>query len=388
MIRVCHIITKLELGGAQQNTLYTVAHLDRSRFDPHLVAGPGGLLDDEARALGAPVHFVPPLRRAISARHDAAALAGLVRLLRRIRPRIVHTHSSKAGILGRWAALIAGVPHIVHTIHGFGFHPGQRRLVRGTWIALERWTGRFATTAFVAVSRATLRQGCALDLFTEDRVSLIHSGIRIADFTPRADTDGRGPVVVGMIACLKPQKAPLDFLSVAARVASLLGPDAARFVIVGDGEMRGAMQERIDREGIGGLVTLAGWRRDIPECLRGFDLLLHTSRWEGLPRVLPEAMATGLPIVATDVDGTPEAVRDGETGYLLAPGDIEGLARRVVELCRDPALRRRMGDAGRRRVGAWDIDDMVRRQERLYEGLVAAGPLPAVSCSTQGEPGR
>jgi len=387
MIRVCHVITELALGGAQQNTLYTVAHLDRRRFEPILIAGPGGLLDAEARASGVEVHFMDALRRDVSPWHDAAALVSLTKQLRRIGPAIVHTHSSKAGILGRWAARLAGVPHIVHTIHGYGFHPGQSRLTRWAWVTLERLAGR-CTTAFIAVSRANLNEGVALGLFPAGRASLIHSGIAIGDFSGPLDRhdEAARPATVGMVACLKAQKAPLDFVQVASRVAALCGRDKVRFVLVGDGVLRPQVERAIRDEGMEDRVELAGWRRDVPAAMKRFDLLLHTSRWEGLPRVFPEAMATGLPIVATNVDGAPEAIEDGATGYLLPPGDIEGLSRRTAALVLDPGLRHRMGERARAKVSAWDIDDMVRRQERLYEGLVAGSADRAVSRSTQEEP--
>jgi glycosyltransferase involved in cell wall biosynthesis len=385
VIRVCHVITQLELGGAQQNTLYTVSHLDPARFEPSLVAGPGGPLDGEAASLGVPVHFVPRLRRPIAPLDDAAALCALRRLIRNVRPHIVHTHSSKAGILGRWAARLAGVRHIVHSIHGSGFHPGQGALARRTLVAAERLTGRLATSAFVAVSRANLDAGVALGLFDPARVSLIRSGVRLADYHPPAPGRGAGfPPVVGMVACLKPQKAPLDFVAVAARVVREMAPREVRFALVGDGELRPEVEAAVRREGLSGRVRLEGWRRDVPELLRGFDVLLHTSRWEGLPRVFPEAMATGLPIVATRVDGAPEAIQDGLTGFLLDPGDVDGMARRVIELLRDEPLRRRLGEAARARVEPWDIDEMVRRQERLYEALMTQGPSRAVALSSQG----
>ena len=384
-IRVCHVITKLELGGAQQNTIYTLAHLDRSRFDTILVTGATGILVEEGRRSAGRVHLVDRLEREISPASDLAALGALVRIFRKERPDIVHTHSSKAGILGRWAACLAGVPHIVHSIHGYGFHPRQSGLLRDALIALERATGRLATSAFVAVSRANLETGLDLELFPPDRVTLIRSGVRLSDFRPAGgDRRGGEEVTVGMVACLKPQKAPLDFVAVAARVLKR-ATVPVRFVLVGDGEMRPAVESAIRAEGIAGRVELAGWRRDVPELMRSFDLLLHTSLWEGLPRVFPEAMATGLPIVATRVDGAPEAIEDGVTGYLLPPGDVEGLASRTLELAGDPRLRRRMGDAARGRTAPWDIDEMVRRQERLYEGLMSGEPARAVSLSTQRE---
>lgn len=376
--RVCHIITMLELGGAQQNTLYTVTHLDRERFRPMLVAGTGGLLVEEARDSGVPAWFLPELVRPVSPVRDLRAAAALVSLLRRERPDIVHTHSSKAGILGRFAAAAAGVPHIVHSIHGWGFNPGQPAPLRHLYVGLERLASR-ATSAYVGVSRANLQAGEDLHILRPDQARLIRSGIRLAEFgpagrnggAPPVDLPGEGPVV-GMVACFKPQKAPLDFVEVAAAV--LREEPATRFVLVGDGELRGRIEERLRSLGIAGQVALTGWRRDIPGLMRAFDILLHTSRWEGLPRVFPEAMATGLPVVATRVDGAPEAVEEGVTGHLLEPGDVEGMARKVVDLIRQPDLRRRMGREGRARVEPWDIDRMVRDQEDLYEDLLAGRP--------------
>ncbi len=389
--RVCHIITKLELGGAQQNTLYTVAHLDRRRFEPVLIAGSEGLLVEESRRIGLRSHYLPDLDRSLAPHKDLPALIGLARLLRAERPDIVHTHSSKAGILGRWAALLAGVPHIVHSIHGYGFHDGQPAVLRSLLVALERVTARCATSAFVAVSDANLRAGVEMGLFEEDRVALIRSGIELSAFHPSesrtgAFTNNGHPVTIGMVACLKPQKAPVDFVRAAALVvAASGGAGRVRFVLAGDGEQRPEVERAIREHKLEGVFELLGWRRDIPDLLRSFDILVHTSRWEGLPRVFPEAMATGLPIVATRVDGAPEAIEDGVTGYLVRAGDIEGLADRTLRLIADPELRRRMGAAALRRTAPWDIDEMVRRQERLYEALLSGRARQGVARVSQRE---
>jgi len=383
--RVLHVITQLELGGAQQNTLYTCAHLDRTRFEPVLACGPGGYLDDEARALpDVPVHFVPALVRPLRPHRDAAALVALVRLMRRLRPGIVHTHSSKAGILGRWAAAMAGVPHIVHSIHGFGFHAGQNGLVRGAYVAAERAVSRF-TDAFIAVSRANRDEGIARGIFPPEKCRVIRSGIDLARFRAAGSRRGElrrelnlGPQdpLVGMIACLKPQKAPGDFVDVARRV---LASDArATFVLAGDGALRSEVEARIAAIPNGPeRIRLLGWRRDTDRVVADLDVLLLTSRWEGLPRVLPEAMAAGLPVVATAVNGSPEAVVEGETGHLATAGDTTLMAERVLGLLRDPARRARMGDAGRRRAAEWDIDAMVRAQEDLYDDLLQVEGRPS-----------
>ena len=187
-IRVCHVITLLELGGAQENTLYTVSHLGEP-FRPSLVCGPGGILDDDARRLGVPLQFVPSLTRRVRPDRDLAALLALARIFRRERPDIVHTHSSKAGILGRLAARLAAVPRVVHTIHGYGFNASRAWLQYRTFLALERLAARL-TDRFIAVSRANLEEGVALGLFTRDRVSLIRSGVALREFESASHDTG------------------------------------------------------------------------------------------------------------------------------------------------------------------------------------------------------
>jgi glycosyltransferase involved in cell wall biosynthesis len=378
-IRVCHIITLLELGGAQQNTLHTVAHLDRSRFQAILVTGSGGILDEEARRIpGLRTIFVADLVRETDPLRDLSALLRLTTLLRRERPDIVHTHSSKAGILGRWAAFLAGVPIIIHTIHGFGITPELGRARRWLFHGLESGAAT-VTTRFLAVSRADLEKGVASRLFPRERALLLRSGVNLSAFRNGASPGnlraafGIPPAapLAGMVACLKPQKAPLDFVSVAERVARRV--PSAHFLLVGDGVLRGRVESAVSRAGLEGRFHLLGWRRDIPSIMKNLSVLVLTSLWEGLPRVVPEAMAAGLPVVATRVDGTPEVVVDGENGFLAEPGDIEALADRVAQLLSDPALAGWMGAAGRLIGEEFDIDGMVRRQEALYQELMTQG---------------
>jgi glycosyltransferase involved in cell wall biosynthesis len=378
-VPVVHIITKLELGGAQQNTLFTVSHLDPGRFRPILITGEAGLLDDEARQLpGVEFHQVPELVRPIRPLADVRALYRLTRLLRQLKPRIVHTHSSKAGILGRCAARLAGVPIIVHTIHGFGFTPSQSWALRGILIAVERAVSRF-TTRFIAVSESTRQAGIDLGLFSGDRCTVIRSGIDLqafrhtqVDVAKKRRELGLEPThpVIGMIAPLKPQKAPLDFVRLAA-IVHQARPDA-QFLLIGDGELRRDVETAVQEAGLDGTVRLPGWRRDIPEVLRCLDVLVLTSRWEGLPRVYLEALASGVPVVGTNVDGAAEVVRNGSNGYLKEPGDVEGMAASALELLDRPERAQVMGRQGQALAEEFDIHHMVRRQEAEYEALLAA----------------
>jgi len=391
-LRVVHVITKLELGGAQQNTLHTLAHLDPRRFDGALVAGTEGLLVPEALAAAREgryeVRLLPQLVREVRPARDLTALAALVRLLRAAlararaaagggRPRLlVHTHSSKAGILGRAAARIAGVPVVVHSVHGFPFHPRQRPAVRRLYVALERLAARW-TTHFVAVAQADVEEGVALGIFPRERVTLVRSGIDIGRFSGAGlDREAKrrelgvppGAPLAGMIGNFKPQKNPVDFVRVAALVGARV--PSAHFLLAGDGVLRTRVVAAARASGLGDRLHLVGWRRDVEEIMPCLDVLVLTSLWEGLPRVFPQAMAAGRPVVAYRVDGAPEAVEDGVTGYLVVPGDREGAAARVAELLLDPERAGRMGEAGRARVGEFDAGRMVRQQEELYERLL------------------
>ena len=372
------MITQLELGGAQQNTLFTVSHLNRLWFRPILITGEPGLLDQEARSLnGVQFHQIPSLVRHIRPVKDLRALLSLTRLLRRLRPDIVHTHSSKAGVLGRLAAKFAGVPIIIHTIHGFGFTRYQRPLRRQEFLVAERIVSRL-TTKFFAVSHANRRMGIELGLFPEDRCVVIRSGVDLAglrrtrvDVVAKKRELGCDPnrPMVGMIAPLKPQKAPLDFVRVAGLVHRVRAD--VEFVLVGDGELRHAVEVEVNRLKLKDAFRLLGWRRDTAEIMRCLNVFVLTSLWEGLPRVYLEALASGVPVVGTRVDGAAEVISEGVNGFLAEPGDIDGLAQRLLSLLDDPELARSMGKQGEALPSEFDIHHMVRRQEQEYERLMS-----------------
>jgi glycosyltransferase involved in cell wall biosynthesis len=379
-VHIVHIITKLELGGAQQNTLFTVAHLDRDRFRPYLITNPEGILVPEARALkGVKTLFIPELVREINPLMDIRALFKIKAILQEIKKgdstMIVHTHSSKAGILGRWGARFARANAIMHTIHGFGFHDYQPFAVRQFFVVLEKATARI-TDVFIAVSKANIKKGVDSGIFPKQKATLIRSGIELEQFTrvkvkPAEKKKSLGiepdlPLVT-MIGCLKPQKAPLDYVEVAHKV---LQKKDASFILVGDGELREEVRKKAVEFGLGERFKLLGWRRDIPEILAATDIFALTSLWEGLPRVLPQAMAMGIPIVATGVDGTPEAVIHNVNGFITKPKDTREMAGRIIYLLDHPKKAKDMGKQGKKMVGEFDIRRMVREQEDLYLKLL------------------
>lgn len=387
MITVVHVITQLELGGAQENTLTTCAGLDRRRFRVSLWSGGGGILDAEAAHIPAlDRQLVPSLVRAVRPALDARCLAELVTKLKRARreheaaghdPRafIVHTHSSKAGILGRAAAKAAGVPIIVHSIHGFGFHPGQHPAKHALFVEAERAAAR-VTDAFISVSRTSLDEALSRKIVRPtQRSTVIRSGFDLEAF--RAEMAG-GPAlratlglrpedeVLVSVANLKPQKDPLTL--VAAMALLHQRRPGAVMLYAGDGELRGAVEAEIQRRALGGCFRLLGWRRDIPALIAAGDVVVLSSIYEGLPRSAVQAVLAERPFVGTRVDGTPEIIRHGKNGYLVEPKDPEALAGAMEQ-----ALRLRPVDPeDRRLVQAWDAKTMVREQEQLYEELVRA----------------
>ena len=363
--------------------MLTAALLAPARYAVDVVSGPQtgpeGSLIPEVRARGIRLTILPSLVREVNPARDVAALVALTRLIRRGRYDVVHTHSSKAGILGRWAAYRAGAPVIVHTVHGWGHHDRQRPLVRWFYVLLERATQRI-TDRLIVVSPRNTQKGLADGIATPDKYVTIRSGIELERFRqpsrPRADVRAElgippGAAVVGTVTRLSPQKAPLDFVATAAQVAARR--QGVHFVIVGDGPLRAEVEAQVAALGLTGRVHLTGLRRDVPDLMHSFDLFTLSSLWEGLPRVLPQAMAAGLPIVATAVDGNAEAVADGVNGLLTPPGDPTAMAVALVRLLEESALSRRMGEAGRARAGEFDVHKMVSSIADLYGMLLEKG---------------
>lgn len=369
------IITKLELGGAQEIAIYTTENLNRNRYNSILISGCGGILDGEVKSNPRiKSFFIPQLIRMLNPIKDAITLMKIWRLLKSEKVDLVHTHSSKAGILGRWAAHFAGVPQIFHTYHGFGFNEYQKWWIRKAFIWVERVTA-WITDKLIVVSSENVKKGLANRIGKKRQYEVIRCATNIKafseikiDFDQKKEEFGinsRSPVVA-MIACFKPQKAPQDFIFLAHRVSQVL--PSTRFLLVGDGELRPEVEELIGRFKLKEKVILTGWRRDVPEIMQIIDVLVLTSLWEGLPIVFAEAMASGKPVVATAVDGAKEAIIEGVNGFLVEPHNIEKFAERVIKLIRDRNLAQRMGREGKKMVyPTFDLTYMLNRIEALYE---------------------
>lgn len=374
-LRVAILVTRLDLGGAQEVALETAARLDPERFQVLLLAGPGGALDGEARRrLGPRFVPVPSLVHPIRPWQDLAALIWLWGFLRREGIEVLHTHSSKAGLLGRLAGALARTPRVVHTVHGWSFNDFQGAASFRAFVWLERLLARLSDRLLV-VAHSLRDKGRRHGIGRPDQYMLVRAGVDVEAWaaTPRSRAALKRliptlkPRVVGVIANLKPQKAPLDFVRVAALVAQ--GRKDVDFVYVGDGPLRAEALALARRLGLAGRLHCVGWQREPRALAAGFDVFLLPSLFEGLPCVYPQALSLGLPVVGTAVDGAAEAVKEGVNGYLCQPRDVEALADRVGALLDDPALRRRLGAGARLSVGPdFGFDAMVQRSALAYLG--------------------
>ncbi|MCC9078675.1 glycosyltransferase family 4 protein [Litorilinea aerophila] len=389
-IRLLLVITGLAVGGATNVVLELAAHFrEHPDFEVELVTGPipPGRSDAThlAHQRGIQPRVLPSLVNHIHLPMNLQAVWALWRLMRQRRYDIVHTHSSVAGIVGRWAAFMAGVPAIVHHVHGWGMHEGMSQASRLLYLTLERLSARI-THRLIVVSRPDIQKGLGYGIGREEQFTLIYNGIDLARFRQPVnreevcaelglDPDAR---LVGMVGRLDQQKNPLDFIRAAALV--LQAEPHTQFVVVGDGSLRPACERLIDELQLRGRVFLLGTRDDVARIVPILTVVAMSSLWEGLPIAFLEAMSAGKPIVANDVDGVRDVVVNEETGFLVTPRQPAEMAGRILQLLQDPVLCAQMGAEGRQRSGYFSVQRMVRQVESLYRALLAeAGrqPLPA-----------
>ncbi|MEW6198596.1 MAG: glycosyltransferase family 4 protein [Planctomycetota bacterium] len=385
-MHVCHVITRLIVGGAQENTILTCEGLHQRGYRVTLVSGPTrgpeGSLVARARQGGYTFIELPELIRAVNPWMDFRARRYLAMEFRRLRPDIVHTHSSKAGILGRLAAHDARVPLVVHTIHGMSFNRTQAWLVRRTYAALEWWAAR-RSHAIVTVADAMIDQSVAAGLCPRHKLRTVYSGMEVEQFTPsaeyrRATRGGWGAsdddIVVGTCARLFRRKGYEQLIPIMAAAARR--EPRLRFVWIGDGAQRAEYEAELARLGLAERTVLTGLVPpvEVPRLLAGCDILAHTSQWEGLPRVVVQALLMQVPAVAFNIDGTPEVVVDGRTGRLVPLNDLDAFVAALCELAADADARRRLGHAGRELcLERFDWRRMVDQLETLYAELAAGG---------------
>ena len=384
-LKVVHIITRLILGGAQENTLLTVEDQHRDWQDQvTLITGPAigpeGSLIERAEQGGLDLRIVPEMRRSIHPWRDWVSYRRIKQLLREIKPDVVHTHSSKAGVIGRAAAWKLRIP-VVHTVHGPAFHPFQSRLSYQLFRAAEVWAAK-RCNLLVSVCDAMTDQYVAAGVAPREKFVTVYSGMEVEPFLnpPRAPEEVRKDlgfeprhIVVGKIARLFHLKGHEYVISAATEIAEAF-PDV-RFLFVGDGLLRSHLERRIADAGLTGKFVFTGLvpPEKVPELIGAMDIVVHASLREGLARVLPQGLIAGKPVISYDVDGAREVCLPDVTGFLLPPESVDGLAEAVKKLAADPEMRRRMGETGRARfTEQFRHQTMTRKLREIYGELIGA----------------
>ena len=388
MKKIVHIITRLDRGGSAQNTLLTCQRL-AGRYELVLVHGlslESNMTDWEkqsvdsqikdAEARGVKIVPLASLVRRIDPVRDIRAFLSLWRLIRKERPFIVHTHSSKAGILGRWAAWLAGIPIVVHTPHGHVFWGYGNRFMTVIFTFMEKLAA-FITDKIIVLTEQEGEDHVRFGIASREKFLPIHSGVDVNKFLDMSVSkvemkrslgipdDVFVVGTVGRLTAVKGQR----YLIEAARKIVDIEPHAV-FVILGDGELLGELQEMASRLGIKENMRFLGWRSDVAEVMSTFDIFALPSLNEGMGRVLAEAMAAGKPLVASNVGGIPDLVKHGQNGFLVGPGDADGLSGAIRKLLTDKEMRDEMGGRGRAMAHDFSVEKMVEKIDALYSSLL------------------
>lgn len=392
-IKIIHIITRFDQGGSAENTFLTVRGLDKDRYDLTLARGLSlesnmngaeqRVVEErlaEALRCGVKVVTVPELVRRVDPLQDVRAFVSLVRIIRQERPIIVHTHTSKAGLLGRLAAFLCRVPVIIHTPHGHVFWGYFTSWKTRFFIFLERVFALF-TDRIITLTEQEKKDHLDVRIGRVDQFRTIHSGVELERFSgskvdPQSVRRELGissdALVVGTVGRLIPIKGS-NFLIEAARDVIREKPEAV-FVFLGEGDLQREMEERASRLGIRDQVLFLGWRPDVASIMSMYDVFAFPSLNEGMGKALVEAMAMGKSVVASNVSGIRDLVVNGENGFLVPPAQPGLLAKKITYLLENPNIRLAFGKAGRKIAEIYTADSMVEEIDQLYSALLAAKP--------------
>lgn len=383
-MKIAHVITRMIIGGAQENTLYNCLDLIREHGDEVMLitgpaTGPEGDLLRQHDLRGLTIREIPSLIRSINPLSDLTSYRQIKGAIAEFKPDVVHTHSAKGGMLGRLAAWNLKVPAVVHTVHGAPFHPYQSWAARKFFVACERYAAQ-RCHHLISVADAMTNLMVGANVAPREKFTTIYSGMNIEPFLQADDhrTEvrknfgfGDRDVVIGKIARLFHLKGHDDLIAAAQQVVAKV--PQVKFLLVGDGILREELTSDIARRGLTDHFRFAGLAppSQVPSMIGAMDLLVHTSLREGLARALPQALLAGKPVISYDIDGAREVVVSGETGALIEPRDISSLAAAMADLAADPELRERLGRAGQGRCKIrFAHQEMTRRIRGLYERLL------------------
>jgi glycosyltransferase involved in cell wall biosynthesis len=378
-LKIVRIIARLNIGGPAIHVALLTSRLNGGDFESTLVAGSVGDAEGDmsyyAAERGVSPLIIPDLGRELHPVRDIRTLWKLYRFLRRERPDVVHTHTAKAGFVGRWAAKFAGVPVIVHTFHGHVFHgyfgPARTRL----FITLEQLTSRI--TDSILTLTQSLRRELALTyrVARTEKITVLPLGLDLAPFAAAPRKSGafreqysvpQDAPLVGIAGRMVPVKNHALFLEAAAQIRAKR-PDV-RFVMIGDGELRDDLERQIDNLGLRGFVKITGWLSDMPAAYADMDVFALSSVNEGTPVTVIEALSAGCPVVATHVGGIPDLLEGGRFGALVSSGNAHAFAQAILDALENPPDTRAAQAAMLQQYG---IDRLVSDLSALYKGLLA-----------------
>ncbi len=384
-IKIFRIIARLNVGGPAIHTILLSHELDKHGYKTILLKGSEDKTEGDmmglANSKGVKPIVIPELGREISLKNDLIAFFKLHRLIRREKPDIVHTHTAKAGTLGRLAAWLTGVPVIVHTFHGHVLEGYFGRLRSFIFIQIERIMA-FLSTKIITLSNSLKYELLKNGIGSNAKIEVIPLGLELEKFTCITDSKGdfkrsigvvKDCLLVGMVGRLVPIKGHRYFLDAVKKVIEREPAisKGVKFVIVGDGELRKELEAYSNSVGIEDSVIFTGFRFDLAQVYSDLDIVVLTSLNEGTPVSLIEAMASGKPVIATEVGGVKDLVKNKKTGFLVPPRDVEQLADRTIQLLKDERLRKVMGEEGRKAVyPGFSIETLVKNLNAFYLNLL------------------
>lgn len=379
-IRIAHIQLLPLISGVQTVTLEELKRLDHDRFDPYIICQQPGPLSEAAELEGIQCLFVPELQRSISPRQDWHALWRLRGLFREYAFDIVHTHSSKTGVLGRIAACLTGVPAVVHTVHGYAFPAARNGYEKALFVSME-WIGARCCTAMIVLKESDRIIGRRWLHVPARKLHLLPNGVNTDTYRPVDQAQrreirhkrlgiGDETTAIGMVGRLWRQKNPACFVDAAANILKMRSD--VHFFLLGDGELCEGLDERIRAYGIDSHVHILGWRKDVPNLLASLDIFVLPSRWEGLSLALLEALSSGLAVVASDIPGNRDVIVHEVNGLLFRDGDSEDLTENLLRFLQEPDLKARLALRGQADVLAhYRIEDRVVLTTNLYYWLLS-----------------
>jgi glycosyltransferase involved in cell wall biosynthesis len=370
-LKICHVQLLPLLSGVQNMMINLIDHLNRNEYDITVISAPNGPMVEKLKEMGIRHVAFPNLIQKINI-HDIHIFIQFYRFFRKERFDIVHTHSSKTGFIGRIAAKLAGIKIVVHTIHGFPFHPYQSKSVRSFYQNLERIAGVFCDTA-VSVNSFERELAVQKHLINKKKIVTIYNGIKglvSQNHIQRKELGiAENNIIVGSVSRFSEQKNIINLIKVAIDIVKV--EQSITFIFIGDGEYFKHAQQLVREAGAEDNIRLIGWKSDVAKWYELFNIVILYSKWEGLSLTILEAMSMKKSVIASDIKGNNELIIDGENGYLVKIGEHKDLTKKVLSLSKDTLTQNKFGAVGYKKfLEYYTLDRFVESYKDLYQKLI------------------